>query len=154
MMEYLKSWAVTFCICSFVVLIIKILCPKGNMEKSLNIVLSLFMISALIFPLSEKRNAPVINFDKIENEISDSQGMSAEYSEAALKTQLRALTNEALNELGFNDFELNIELDTDSSGNIVLEKYEIQIPSGLDKEKIKNGIKEKVGTEPTISELP
>lgn len=152
-MELLRNWAVTFCICSFAILVFKLLCPKGNMEKSMNIVLSLFMIIALISPFANGISKEDLGIDIQSNTNELNSDTINEHSASALKTELRVLTNTALNNMGITDFELEIELEVKEDGTINVTKYNILVPTGTDSEKVKTAIQKEIGVAASVSEF-
>lgn len=50
-MELIKNWALSICVVAIAITITQILIPKGNISKSLEIVLRVFLLSILVSPV-------------------------------------------------------------------------------------------------------
>ncbi len=50
-MELIKSWALSICVAAVAITIVQILIPKGNVNKTLEIVLRIFLLSILVSPV-------------------------------------------------------------------------------------------------------
>jgi len=144
-MNGLYSWALSFTVCSFIVLIINYLFPKGNVKNTATVVLVLFCIVSLLNPIREiKRLRP---FKNEYTEIDTNQ--FTEGTVAAFKTQIRQLTDKALNEIGINDYEITVEVSI-KENEIIIEKFDVYIESAELKEKARERIAEKTGVEPNV----
>lgn len=144
-MNGLYSWALSFTVCSFIVLIINYLFPKGNVKNTATVVLVMFCIVSILNPIREtKRLNPFKNeYTEIEtNQFTDG-------TVAAFKTQIRQLTDKALKEIGINDYEITVDVSI-KENEIIIEKFDVYIESTELKEKAKEKITEKTGIEPNV----
>ncbi len=144
-MNGIYSWALSFTVCSFIVLIINYLFPKGNVKNTETTVLVLFCIVSLIKPIREiKMLSPFkTEYTEIEtNQFTDG-------TVAAFKTQIRQLTDKALKEIGINDYEMTVDVSV-TENEIVVEKFDVYIENTELKEKAKEIITEKTGVEPNV----
>lgn len=144
-MNGLYSWAISFTVCSFIVLIINYLFPKGNVKNTATVVLVLFCIISIISPLKQigKKDMIIINETQAETDFINDGKVSA------FRAQIRMLTDEALNEIGITDYELTIDASLNND-EIQINQFRIKIDKNELKDKAKNAVKDKTGIEPEI----
>ena len=144
-MNDIYSWALSFTVCSFIVLIINYLFPKGNVKNTATAVLVLFCIVSILNPIRE-----IKMFKPFKNEYTEIEtNQFTDGTVAAFKTQIRQLTDKALKEIGINDYEMTVDVSV-TENEIVVEKFDVYIENTELKEKAKEIITEKTGVEPNV----
>ena len=145
-MNGIYAWALSFTVCSFTVLIISYLFPKGNVKNTAVVVLVLYCLLSIISPIKEIKGIDL----HIENESVTQTEYTSEIS--AAKTRIRLMTDEALENIGINNYELELDISL-NDGELQINKYKIYVESSDFTETAKNAVTKSVGTEPEIGLL-
>lgn len=146
-MNTLYSFALSFTVCSFAVLIINYLFPNGNVKKTASLVLSLYVLVSVITPLKALNKIELSISEKKEDEEVILNGTAS-----AVKSRLRMLTDKVLKEQGIDNYELKIDVSMDEN-DIVIERFTVLLEDITDSDTIKNEIREKTGIEPEIDKF-
>ena len=133
-----------FLICSFAVFLLHYLIPKGNIKKTVSVVLIVFTLSSIIIPIK--------SINGLNLQINDSFNSFSENSLSAVKTNIRLMTDSSLREIGIDNYELEIDLEEDND-NYILTRYVIYIEDVSQKDKIADYITSKTGLIPQIELL-
>ncbi len=132
--NYTGQWAGLICLSSAVCVIIDLILPSGNMEKPLRIVLALFLLTSMLFPLSEgipdfKIKIPPC--EKIPNQTEKFiKSMDKQFKSLA-KQNLKNIIKEILKDLDILDIKdekIQLSMDTNEDGCISISKCKVYIP--------------------------
>jgi len=145
-MDAIKEWAIMLCTVSVGSAFIFFLIPDGNLRKSANIVITLFLLSIVILPVfgddAFDIAIPDISLDDFPDEndyVQDFNNFFITNSKFIVQQQ----TEDVLSEICSDTFSVNIEVNTDTNSNIVLSDIHIFVQTS-DSNKV-NIIKNKVG---------
>lgn len=131
-LETLRTWAYMLCCASVLGGFAVFLVPEGGMKKSVNIVLSLVMLSIIVYPVTGDK---VFSLD-LPNEPDDEKIIAEEYSdelneyiitsgESVIKDEIEL----CLDEICAYDYEAQIDMSIEN-GEARLESVKIIISSG------------------------
>lgn len=131
-MDSIKEWAVMLCTVSVVSAFITFLIPDGNIKKSANIVVSLFLLSIVILPVFGKNlydlEMPEIKIDSFPYEddyLQDFNDFYVTNGELVVRQQIEDI----LADICSGNFSINVSFDVDKYGNIHLSEIHIFILS-------------------------
>ena len=146
-MDSIKEWAVMICAVSVGSAFVSFLIPDGNMKKSANVVISLFLLSMVILPVFGKNSyslkIPEISIDSFPEEddyLQDFNNFYVANSELVIRQQIEDMLSDVCSE----NIRINVSSYIDEYGDIRLSEIHIFIPS-TDSGK-ENIIKNKVGS--------
>ena len=146
-MDSIKEWAVMICAVSVGSAFVSFLIPDGNMKKSANVVISLFLLSMVILPVFGKNSyslkIPEISIDSFPEEddyLQDFNDFYVANSELVIRQQIEDM----LSGVSSENIRINVSSYIDEYGDIRLSGIHIFIPSA-DSGK-ENIIKNKVGS--------
>lgn len=145
-MDAIKEWALMLCTVSVGSAFVVFLIPDGNLKKSANIVITLFLLSIMILPVFGKDSfdveIPDLSIDDFPDENDYSQNFNDFFitsSELVVSQQIEDI----LIEICSDNFSVNPTVYTDTNGNIVLSDIHIFVFAS-DADKV-NIIKNKIG---------
>lgn len=154
-MNDIREWAIMLCSVSVGSVFIAFLIPDGNMKKSVNFVISLFLMTISIIPVwgkdSIKFDFPDVSVDKFPDE----EEYLIEYSEFLQsfgEEEVQSQISELLEKECVNSYDINIESYFDTAGNIVVSDVKIILSSddaGV-VEKVKTDVKNYTGIVPQV----
>ena len=123
-LDFLKEWAVTLCVCSVGSGILCFLIPKGNMEKVLRIVVSIFLLAVVISPFFE-RDFSLRDFSfEGDAGVEEAENVAREIERAAAESFARRVVGAVADVLaaeGFIDLECEVLIVSDDAGRIFVE---------------------------------
>lgn len=116
-MEGINSWAAVVTICAVIACIVEIMTSNTKTEKSVRMVLGIFMLCAVIVPIADViREIGAADFSSdYEFEASDSM---REAEMDLLCSQLKDLTEKTLSEKDIYPLSTDISIKTDDTGSI------------------------------------
>lgn len=144
-METIKMWAVGVCASAVIAAVYKILVPAGNMKKVSEVLLSLFLLAALVLPFLQAKSRE-LNWDFLESDF-----LEQTYSENSPQEIYRRATEEAvrsiLNGMKITVCEIRTDMHTNADGNIVWNELCLSIEglSEADRSRIRKAISEQTG---------
>ncbi len=68
-MELIRNWALTLCIAGVAITITQTVVPKGNVNKTLEIVLRIFLLSILVSPILFTLDFKGVKADNFQNQV-------------------------------------------------------------------------------------
>ena len=144
-MEFIKNWVLTVVLSAVTGAVILLLCPTGNMERTVKTIVSLFLILSFIVPVS-KGYIPELKIDeklyRPETELSEeSERVLTELTVQEIKKRTEQILNN--NSVAYDDLKVVVTAEADS---IVLEKIIVYHPTA-DENVIKSLLAEKLGYE-------
>ena len=130
MISALKSSSVVICVCTIACSMFSLIAPMGRMKKTIDIVLSLFLISSMLIPI-------ISYFSSFDSQINineqsfDVQSISEqEYTELVLNqtaSDLVSVTDELLKSEGIEAQNIKISLKKTEKNSIYVSKVDIYI---------------------------
>ena len=145
-MDAIKEWAIMLCTVSVGSAFVVFLIPDGNLKKSANIVITLFLLSIVILPVFGKDSFDVEIPDLSIDDFPDENDYVQDFNNFFItnsKFIVQQQTEDVLSEICSDTFSVNIEVNTDTNSNIVLSDIHIFVQTS-DSNKV-NIIKNKVG---------
>lgn len=143
-MDKIKEWAIMLCVvsvgCSFLVFLL----PDGNLKKTADIVINLFLLSVVIIPFFGDNgfSFPDISISDLPDE-EDYMNDFNEYYVASGELTVRQQMNEILNEICTKEFSVDVLICNDDDGNFIISEIQIHVDTS-DFSKV-DLIKNKVG---------
>lgn len=129
-MDSIKEWAVMICSLSVGSAFVSFLIPEGSVKKSVNIVISLFFLTMVILPVFGKNTfnlkIPEISADNISDKEDYLQSFNDFYIDNG-ELVIRQQIEDILKDVCSDNIRLNISLDVDKNGNILLSGIQIYI---------------------------
>lgn len=150
-MDNISQWATVICIAAVVCVLFELLSPKGSMEKMLRFVLGLFMLCAIILPITQ--GAFTFHFDFSPQESfeqkSDFEQQTEEQIKELGKESVSTLTQQCMNKMNVEAKKIEISMDTkqDNSISIVMVTVTIDPKDKDQKIKIRDTLKKELGLE-------
>jgi len=134
-MEALRTWALTVALAALAGGIVRLLTPKGSVEKALRTVVAVFLLSAFLSPMFSRGN---INLDWIlPAELGQAPTLHAfeleiaRQIQQAVEVELRGRIKRVLAAQGL-DGQILIRTDILSDGSIEIVTAKVMIPPGSD----------------------
>ncbi len=148
-MNAVQKWAAVVCLAALAGAVVEFLIPPGKLEQTVRFVLGAFLLCALLNPLLTAANG--IRLDLQQNtELSDQQSTDfsqqvEEQMEQAMKRQLEELVRQTLEEGSLSANEIEIFMDTDDQGRILITRLTVHVSQELTAGKTKRLLEEKLG---------
>lgn len=152
-MEQIKNWALGVTAAAIIGAVVLVITPKGSIEKTVRVAVSLFLMCALLNPF-----VTGIDFSEISEglkEVPDGVDTSDAYSAVEKQTE-EAISDEILkicSDCGIKNAAVNIDVRMNGENNLSVESVEISAESEYEplfssaekqlEEKL--GIKSKIG---------
>ena len=144
------DWVIYICISIICGTIFYMLVPGGNMEKTMKLVLNVFLISSLVSPLMKK-----FNYQDISNclsKIYNNDDINTCYNEYLKKTdqeKLKSALKIVLAKSGYKFLDISIDISKDNSKvkNVYLK---IAKDQNYDANQIKQIVQKETGIDPKI----
>lgn len=153
-METFKSWAVSSVTAAAVVTVISLLSPSGNLEKSIKIIIALFLIAAFIMPFS-KSDIVVESFDinrgikeiidenKLDNEVKKNV---ADSLENAVETEICAY----LSGVGVDYVSVEAKVSVDRDNNVYTQSISIILSEKISTYELEKFVSERFEIKPDV----
>ena len=127
-MDAFKEWALSLIIAGMAGTLISLLSPRGTMEKTLRAVIGVFIVSAVVSPLSqilkEKSFLPTFAF---ENVISQADNSISEHMLDVCKSTVGTVISETADECGIDGYSVDADLDIGENNCIIIREICITI---------------------------
>lgn len=154
-MNDIREWAIMLCSVSVGSVFIAFLIPDGNIKKSVNFAVLLFLMTIVIIPVCGKESIKIDFPDISVDVIPDKEDYQAEYSKFLLsfgENEIKRQIAELLDNICSSDYEIRIESQIDAAGNIVVSGIHIflsQNDAGC-VEKVTSDVKNLTGIVPQV----
>ena len=131
-MEFLRNWALTIAIAALAGGIVRLLTPRGSVEKAVRTVVAVFLLSAFLSPLFGRGG---VSFDWVFPELQEPPAISALEMEVmrqvqtAVENELRTRMERVLHSRGLEG-EILIHTDILSDGSIEIVTAQAVLPPG------------------------
>lgn len=155
-MDAVKTWCTLVCSATIICSIIEFLIPPGKISKSINIVLSSFMLCCIILPFSSKSKFKKIDFNNIFKEKNkNSEKTKNNISEQALiiaQKNIESIIKGLLKDNNIFFEKVEIFMDRNADNCILMIRCKIYIPknSKPNIEKIKSEVENKLNIKTEI----
>lgn len=154
-MDLVSSWSTLICLSCISCVIVELIIPHGKMEKMLNMVLGVFILSCLLLPLSKtgfkwKLKA---NFSpQSEIKATDFPEYTDKQFEDFASANLKAIIKNLLNNMKINPEKIQIFMDRSKDTCISIIKCKIYIKKSDEREiaLIKNEVQQKLNIEAEV----
>lgn len=143
-MDAIKEWAIMLCVVSVGCAFVAFLIPDGNIKKTANMVINLFLLSVVILPIFSENifSFPDISMESFPDEddyLKDFNDYYISSGELVIRQQIK----DVLAGICADDFSVNVVVNNDQEGNFVVSEIHIFL-NNSDSDKIEI-IKNKVG---------
>ena len=153
-METFKSWAVSSVTAAAVVTVISLLSPSGNLEKSIKIIIALFLIAAFIMPFSKSDIAfesfdinrgikEIIDENKLDNEVKKNV---ADSLENAVETEISAYFSGV--DIDYVSVEAKVSVDQDN--NVYTQSISIILSEKIPTYELEKFVSERFEIKPDV----
>lgn len=155
-MDFIRSWALTLCLCSLGSALIYFLVPKGSMEKPMRTAISIFLLAAVISPLFKVQGLDLADLQWDEWLISDGVSEQADEIQSAAEAQFQAIVADSLHAALENAgcAALKIEVKTERNEQLQVSVSEITLfldeTNMAKRQDISALVKSETGIEPKI----
>ena len=156
-MGFVKQWTVLICISSIICVIAELILPPGKMEKVMNMVLSVFMLCAIVSPFSKNiiTLKPKIKSEKEflnKNKVSRLTENIDEQIKKALNSNIKLIISNFLKDINASAEKIEIFMDTNEDNCISIIKCKIFINKDSEnlRDKIISTIKNNLGIETEV----
>ncbi|MCD7774629.1 MAG: stage III sporulation protein AF [Clostridiales bacterium] len=151
-MEVLRKWGIMLCTASVASAVICFIVPKGKMERAVKTVLSLFMLTVIVWPLSYLDGGNIFDIDtSFEIEEYDEEKYYDEIKEYAVRVGEENVKNsldEILKELCSYAYSIEVQMYINDEDNPELSEISIELSS--EDSALQGIIREKVSSETGI----
>lgn len=158
-MDAVKEWGISLCIAILAGAAVHMLSPSSSMQKILKIVVSIFLISSMFYPLLQLNG----DFDLTLSEMSEGNMEEALGSvQEEVNRQMIQNTENTVARLirdQMTDFEtppdeITVTADVDEEGNLFIQEIIIEVPREYisNKYAITERIKQQLGFDCTVTE--
>ena len=137
-MNTIKQWTVVVTLCAIACTILETLAPSKNFEKIIRLVLGVFMLCAIFFPLKSTIKNITFNSDKTTSFFESKEKFKNQVTE---QTQIKAKENvekmiiKTLKEKNIDVKKINIFMDMKEDNCISISKAEIYLNENDKKKK-------------------
>lgn len=153
-MEVFRQWAVSLIIAGISGTVISLLSPRGSMEKTLRAVIGIFIVSAVVSPLSELAEKdsifPAFANENIRVSTDDRLG---EYILEMCEDTVGRVISETAEEHGIKKFGVDADMHTDEYNCIIIHRICITIPSSeaAKRHELSAELEKKLGVPVTVN---
>lgn len=133
-MDVLRQWAICITISSLVSAIVYALSPKGNMQKAMQVIISIFFLCALLSPFL---NETAISIDFETNNFLTPQEDKTEQLNEQINIQMLKISKSMVEEQVQSIFysyqiyngQICANMDIDSNGSIFIKSMTLYLPN-------------------------
>ncbi len=129
-MKSIQQWTSIICIASIICIIIELMLPPGKMEKTMRMVLGIFMVCALISPIKNLKklnfNISNITTEAIKDKFEFTNKINSQLTNLA-EDNVRVLILSILKEKGISPKKVDIFMDTNEDNCISIIKSKIYV---------------------------
>ena len=124
-MKFAEQWSSLICLSSAVCVIISLILPSGKMEKSLRIVLGVFLIACIISPLSDgipRFKIKSAYFEKTPTQATNFMKSLDEQFKSLAEQNLTNIVKQTLKKFNVENENIELSMDTNSDECISINK--------------------------------
>ena len=132
-MNGIREWAFSACAAMAVCGIARMVLPAGNLQKVLNITISVFFMCCLLSPLALRTGGINIELNGYLQEESEKLaqqlmlGINAQANNAA-EAAIEKIISEKLLDMGINHTGITININTNGQNDVRIENINIRLP--------------------------
>lgn len=150
-MSYISNTALIICTCAVACAVLQILLPEGKTGKTINLIVTAFLILILISPIKNL----FLNENKLTIPTPDETKIMAEYNDKVVSTAKDNMRNSLKSLFQQNDIQVKdvyVELKTDEQGGIIIDYINIYISDDINssQSKIINLVESNYNITPSI----
>lgn len=150
-MSYISNTALIICTCAVACAVLQILLPEGKTGKTINLIVTAFLILILISPIKNL----FLNENKLTIPTPDETKIMAEYNDKVVSTAKDNVRNSLKSLFQQNDIQVKdvyVELKTDEQGGIIIDYINIYISDDINssQSKIINLVESNYNITPSI----
>lgn len=150
-MSYISNTALIICTCAVACAVLQILLPEGKTSKTINLIVTAFLILILISPIKNLFS----NENKLTIPTPDETKIMAEYNDKVVSTAKDNMRNSVKSLFQQNDIQVKdvyVELKTDEQGGIIIDYINIYISDDINgsQSKIINLVENNYNITPSI----
>lgn len=155
-MEALQSWALCITFSAVGAFLVHALAPKGATEKAMRVMISLFLLSAILSPLLTGKGITLTLPDQGTGDLDEQVEAVQEKVNLALAQQARQEIEEAaqqaLAEIGISEAEIQVDMDIADDSIISITELKVFLSDGqAGRERlIQEALEQKLGCPVTI----
>ncbi len=132
-MELIKNWALSVCTVAIVITVAQILIPKGNVNKTLEMVLRIFLLSVLVSPILFDVDFKVTVKENFQKEIERySQSLESDMNsmlEDELALQIEEMIRAQLSEIDVTANEIEVKVVAVGNKEAEIENVSVRLNS-------------------------
>lgn len=129
-MDGIKEWAIMLCSVSVGSAFVFFLIPDGNLKKTANVVITLFLLSVVILPVFGEDSFDIEIPDFFIDDFPDESDYLQDFSEfimARSENVAKQQIADVLSEICSDKYSINVNINPDADGNAVLSDIQITI---------------------------
>lgn len=154
-MNDIREWAIMLCSVSVGSAFVVFLIPDGNMKKSVNFVISLFLLSIVINPVCGKDSVSIDMPDISVDELPDEEEYQLDYSQFLIEQSEYIVKNqvyEIIDKICSDEYSVEVYVFTDSAGDIVISEIYICLTQqdAVHSETVKSDVENLTGIIPQV----
>lgn len=156
-MESVRSWALTVCLCSIGSALIYFLVPKGNLEKPMRTVISIFLLAVIISPLMKSEGLSLESFNFDAGDFSSEIEENAAAVNGAVIESFAKLVGQSVDECldgnGYEGYETEVKAASDEQGRIRVESITLYFENveGIDQDALGELVYKETGLYPEVA---
>lgn len=154
-MNDIREWAIMLCSVSVGSAFVVFLIPDGNLNKSVNFVVSLSLLSIVIIPVCGKETVSIDLPDISVYELPDAEEYQFKYSQFLIQHSENVVKNQVydiLDKICTEEYSVEVNVYTDTAGNIVISEIYIFLSQNdsMNSETVKSDVKKNTGIIPQV----
>lgn len=148
-MNAVQQWATVVCLATLAGAVVELLIPPGKLEQTVRFVLGAFLLCALLNPLFSAVGGIRLDLQQnngwSSNQDTNFSQQVEEQTEKAMKQQLETLIRQTLEEENLSAGKIEIFMDTDAQGRILITRLTVHLTQEASAGKVKNVLEDKLG---------
>ncbi|MDR1630929.1 MAG: stage III sporulation protein AF [Oscillospiraceae bacterium] len=155
-MDFIRSWALTLCLCSLGSALIYFLVPKGSMEKPMRTAISIFLLAAVISPLFKVQGLDLADLQLDEWMVSDNVSEQADAVQNAAEAQFQTIVadslHKALQSAGYAARKIEVKTERNEQLQVSVSEITLFLDDAnlLQKQAISELVHQETGITPKI----
>ena len=154
-MNDIREWAIMLCSVSVGSAFVVFLIPDGNLNKSVNFVVSLSLLSIVIIPVCGKETVSIDLPDISVYKLPDAEEYQFKYSQFLIQHSENVVKNqvyEILDKICTEEYSVEVNVYTDTAGNIVISEIYIFLSQNdsMNSETVISDVKKHTGIIPQV----
>lgn len=148
-MDAIRSWGICVVVCVLAAAVIQLFFPNIEKDKSVRILISIFLLSAVLSPFISGRGAeielPELQADSASEQLEQMNARINQSLESQAQTRLEEAALEVLAEFEVTDADIQVSTDILDDGHIQIDEIIISSSSPADWTEISERVEEATG---------